>query len=88
MPGKFSIGIGNTNTTGNNTSGIPLIDMLRGAHNKAYYKDKRVIEFLYPQNQNNKSQEMESIINYQKTVWVNIGPSFNTIKLNDKGNKK
>ena len=47
-----------------------------------------VIEFLYPQNQNNKSQEMESIINYQKTVWGNIGPSFNTIKLNDKGNKK
>jgi len=88
VPGKFSIGIGNTNTTGNNTSGIPLIDMLRGAHNKAYYKDKRVIEFLYPQNQNNKSQEMESIINYQKTVWGNIGPSFNTIKLNDKGNKK
>ena len=88
VPGKFSIGIGNTDTTGDNYSGIPLIDMFRGAHNKAYYKDKRVIEFLYPQNQNNKSQEMESIINYQKTVWGNIGPSFNTIKLNDKGNKK
>ena len=88
VPGKFSIGIGNTNTTGNNTSGIPLIDMLRGAHNKAYYKDEKVINFLYPLFKDGGISR-NKVINYQYDTWGQIGPKTQKIEINhnSKGSK-
>ena len=88
VPGKFSIGIGNTNTTGNNTSGIPLIDMFRGAHNKAYYKDEKVINFLYPLFKDGGITR-NKVINYQYDTWGQIGPKTQKIEINhnSKGSK-
>ena len=88
VPGKFSIGIDNTNTTGNNTSGIPLIDMFRGAHNKAYYKDEKVINFLYPLFKDGGITQ-NKVINYQYDTWGQIGPKTQKIEINhnSKGSK-
>ncbi|MDG6448534.1 hypothetical protein QAY99_07290 [Glaesserella parasuis] len=71
VPGAFSVGIGNTNTTGSNTTGIPLWGILVGDHTKAYYKDERVINFLYPVVKDNGRARNE-IINYQNKVWVKL----------------
>lgn len=88
VPGKFSIGIGNTDTTGDNYSGIPLIDMFRGAHNKAYYKDEKVINFLYPLFKDGGITR-NKVINYQYDTWGQIGPKTQKIEINhnSKGGK-
>lgn len=88
VPGKFSIGIGNTDTTGDNYSGIPLIDMFRGAHNKAYYKDEKVINFLYPLFKDGGISR-NKVINYQYDTWGQIGPKTQKIEINhnSKGSK-
>lgn len=46
IPGAFSLGIGNTNTTGSNAKGVPLWGILAGDHTKAYYKDENSMQFL------------------------------------------
>ena len=83
VPGAFSLGIGNTNTTGSNTTGIPLWGILVGDHTKAYFKDERVINFLYPVGKDNGRARNE-IINYQNKVWGQIGPKTEEIKFNNK----
>ncbi|MDG6476349.1 hypothetical protein, partial [Glaesserella parasuis] len=42
-----------------------------GDHTKAYYKDERVINFLYPVVKDNGRARNE-IINYQNKVWVKL----------------
>ncbi|MFZ7256772.1 hemagglutinin repeat-containing protein [Avibacterium avium] len=88
VPGSLSIGIGNTNTTGSNSKGIPLWDMITGHHTKAYYRDEEVIDFIYPSVKDEGKAKAE-IINYQNKVWGKIGPKTEKIEFNngiDKGN--
>ncbi|MEJ9294259.1 hypothetical protein P9107_12285, partial [Gallibacterium anatis] len=80
VPGSLSIGIGNTNTTGDNSVGIPLWDMLMGNHTEAYYRDEEVIDFLYPIKEANTKKK--DIINYQKNIWEQIGPKTEIINFN------
>ncbi|MDG6474914.1 hypothetical protein QAZ13_12210, partial [Glaesserella parasuis] len=54
-----------------------------GDHTKAYYKDERVINFLYPVVKDNGRARNE-IINYQNKVWGQIGPKTEEIKFNNK----
>ncbi|MEH8036266.1 hemagglutinin repeat-containing protein [Gallibacterium anatis] len=75
VPGSLSIGIGNTNTTGDNSVGIPLWDMLMGNHTEAYYRDEEAIKFISP-------QKSEEIINYQKNIWGKVGPKTERINFN------
>lgn len=75
VPGNLSISIGNTSTTGKNSTGIPLVDMITGHHTKAYYRDKESIKFVFP-------QTSEEIINYQKNIWGEVGPKTNRINFN------
>lgn len=75
VPGSLSIGIGNTNTTGDNSVGIPLWDMIMGHHTEAYYPDEESIKFIAP-------QKSEEIINYQKNTWGEIGPKTRRINFN------
>ncbi|MFZ7236240.1 hemagglutinin repeat-containing protein [Avibacterium gallinarum] len=75
VPGNLSIGIGNTSTTGSNSEGIPLWDMITGHHTKAYYRDEEVIKFISP-------QKSEEIINYQKNIWGKVGPKTKRINFN------
>ncbi|MDG6231457.1 hemagglutinin repeat-containing protein [Glaesserella parasuis] len=84
VPGAFSLGIGNTNTTGSNTTGIPLWGILVGDHTKAYYKDERVIDFLNPSNGEKSDRNRKEIINYQQKIWGKIGPKTKTIEFNNK----
>ncbi|PJG84588.1 hemagglutinin repeat-containing protein, partial [Conservatibacter flavescens] len=74
VPGALSFGIGNTNTTGNNLSGIPLVGIVTGAHTKAYYKDEEVIKFLTPDR-----EQYNKITNYQQEIWGKIGPKTKSI---------
>lgn len=94
IPGSLSIGIGNTDTTGDNSKGIPVLDMGFGAHTKAYYKDEYVIDFLYPSNAK-ESILSKDILNYQEKIWGKIGPKTriidfnkNTLFENNKENKR
>ena len=82
VPGSLSIGIGNTNTTGDNSVGIPLWDMLMGNHTEAYYRDEEVIEFIYPED-----KTKAKIINYQNKVWGKVGPKTETKEFNKNINK-
>lgn len=80
-PGRWSLGIGNTDTTGNNFPRIPG-RILTGDHNVAYYRDERVINFL--NTGYNKESERNNIINYQKKTWGQVGPKTKVIKFNNK----
>lgn len=83
VPGNLSIGIGNTSTTGSNSVGIPLWDMLTGHHTKAYYRDAEVIDFLYSKNPiSPKEEKVEDINSYQKKVWGQVGPKTKRINFN------
>ncbi|MFZ6083270.1 hypothetical protein ACN46H_00550, partial [Glaesserella parasuis] len=89
VPGAFSLGIGNTNTTGSNTTGIPLWGILVGDHTKAYYKDERVIDFLNQKNAINKESEIaKEIKTYQLKIWGQIGPKTETIEFNNDNKEK
>lgn len=79
LPGSWSIGIGNTNTTGDNLPRIPG-RILTGDHNTAYYKDDTVIKFLSTDKQGRVLKEkVDSIKNYQKDIWKHTEPKTNTI---------
>ncbi|NBI41715.1 hypothetical protein GVX86_09715 [[Haemophilus] felis] len=85
IPGALSLGIGNTNTTGNNTTGIPLWGMIVGDHTKAYYKDERVIKFLNTdKGGKSKIEQIESIKEYQGKIWGQIGPKTKSIEFNNR----
>ncbi|MDG4951970.1 hemagglutinin repeat-containing protein [Actinobacillus equuli subsp. equuli] len=84
VPGVFSLGIGNTNTTGSNTTGIPLLGIFAGDHTKAYYKNERVIDFLNPSNGEKSERNRKEIINYQQKIWGQIGPKTKAIEFNNK----
>ncbi|WP_105896173.1 hemagglutinin repeat-containing protein [Haemophilus influenzae] len=73
IPGAFSLGIGNTNTTGSNAKGVPLWGILAGDHTKAYYKDLDVINFFYSSTKDDGKTRNE-IIRYQEKIWEKIGP--------------
>ena len=79
VPGAFSLGIGNTNTTGSNTTGIPLWGILVGDHTKAYFKDETVIKFITPDD-----DKYDQIINYQQKTWGQIGPKTEVIYFRNK----
>ncbi|MGX2975595.1 hemagglutinin repeat-containing protein [Ursidibacter arcticus] len=79
LPGNLSIGIGNTNTTGDNFPRIPG-RILTGDHNTAYYKDRKVIEFL---NVSDKKENVDKIISYQNKVWGQISPKTKKIEFNN-----
>lgn len=79
VPGSWSFGVGNTDTTGNNTTGIPLWGIFTGDHTKAYYKDEDVIRFT----SSNEEIYKESI-NYQEKIWGQVGPKTETINFNNK----
>ncbi|MDO9914402.1 hypothetical protein Q7469_11845, partial [Glaesserella parasuis] len=64
LPGRFGIGIGNTDTTGENFPRLPL-RIITGDHDVAYYKDNRVIKFL----SKGDNYKYEEIIDYQNKVW-------------------
>ncbi|GAB1650176.1 hemagglutinin repeat-containing protein [Mannheimia haemolytica] len=78
LPGSWSIGIGNTNTTGDNFPRIPG-RILTGDHNTAYYKDETVINFL---NTGDKEKEIKEIKDYHYKIWGGIGPKTESINLN------
>ncbi|MDY4279475.1 MAG: hypothetical protein SOX56_00005, partial [[Pasteurella] mairii] len=82
--GSLSLGIGNTDTTGNNFVGIPLWGLITGDHTKVYYKDERVIDFINPKDPSvySENKVAEEIKSYQKKVWGQIGPKTETIELN------
>ncbi|WP_279716268.1 hypothetical protein [Chelonobacter oris] len=84
VPGNLSIGIGNTNTTGSNKTGIPFWDMFTGHHTKAYYRDKESIRFL---NTNEKGkinvERISEIEKYQKKVWRQTGPKTEKIEFSN-----
>lgn len=84
VPGAFSLGIGNTNTTGSNTTGIPLWGIFTGDHTKAYYKDERVINFLNTDKEGINRENIDKIKDYQKNTWGQIGPKTKVIKFNNK----
>lgn len=67
LPGSWSIGIGNTNTTGDNFSRVPG-GILTGDHNTAYYKDETVINFL------NTGDKEKEIKDYHYKIWGGMGP--------------
>ena len=80
LPGHLSFGIGNTDTTGQNTTGVPLLGMINGDHTKAYYKDKEVIGFLnkkYP-------EEIKIIEKYQRKTWGKVGPKTKIINFSNR----
>ncbi len=79
VPGAFSLGIGNTNTTGSNTTGIPLWGIFTGDHTKAYFKDETVIKFITPDD-----DKYDQIINYQQKTWGQIGPKTEVIYFRNK----
>lgn len=85
LPGRFSLGIGNTDTTGSNTAGIPLWGIIAGDHTKAYYKDERVIDFLHPgdKSQGVENKEAISIKNYQNNIWEQIGSKTKEIEFSN-----
>ncbi|MDO9797742.1 hypothetical protein Q7526_11255 [Glaesserella parasuis] len=84
LPGNWSVGIGNTNTTGDNFPRIPG-RILTGDHNIAYYKDNTVINFL---NTGDKEKERKTIKDYHYKIWGGIGPKTESINLNrDKEDK-
>lgn len=64
LPGRFGIGIGNTDTTGDNFPRLPL-RIITGDHDVAYYKDNRVIKFL----SKGDNYKYEEILDYQNKVW-------------------
>lgn len=78
LPGSWSIGIGNTNTTGDNFSRIPG-RILTGDHNTAYYKDEDVIRFLMP-----NTDKFDEVKNYQEKTWGKVGPKTETIYFRSK----
>ncbi|MEH8098224.1 hypothetical protein, partial [Gallibacterium anatis] len=84
VPGSLSIGIGNTNTTGDNSVGIPLWDMLMGNHTEAYYRDEEIIDFLYPKDPISltENQKAKDIKVYQSKLWGQIGPKTKHINFN------
>ncbi|QLB12881.1 hypothetical protein EV697_10818 [Bisgaardia hudsonensis] len=84
VSGKFSLGIGNTDTTGSNFTGIPLWGIFSGDHTMAYYKDEEVISFLNSFKKD-KGKAYSGIINYQKKEWGQIGPRTKIINFS-KGN--
>lgn len=90
VPGSFSLGIGNTDTTGSNNTGIPLWDLITGHHTKAYYKDKRVIDFLYSSKDilDNDKNKSKIIIDYQNKIWDKIGPKTEKIEFDNGKIKK
>ncbi|KGQ71298.1 hypothetical protein OA57_03505 [Chelonobacter oris] len=83
VPGAFSLGIGNTNTTGSNTTGIPLWGIFAGDHTKAYYKDETVINFLNTKNGEVDEKNINKIKEYQKNTWEQIGPKTKVISFNN-----
>ncbi|WP_455550471.1 two-partner secretion domain-containing protein [Avibacterium paragallinarum] len=95
VPGNLSIGIGNTNTTGSNSKGIPLWDMLTGNHTRAYYRDEEAVRFLNTDKDGKVQKEkVEQFKEYQNTIWGQIGPKTkhinfsNGIILNNQEEKK
>ncbi|QLB12889.1 hypothetical protein EV697_10826 [Bisgaardia hudsonensis] len=78
VSGKFSLGIGNTDTTGSNATGIPLWGIFSGDHTTAYYKDKDVIDFLKIEDKDRKK-----IKNYQNKVWRQMGPKTKVINFSN-----
>ncbi|WP_373099331.1 MULTISPECIES: hemagglutinin repeat-containing protein [Pasteurellaceae] len=82
LPGSLSFGIGNTDTTGEHSIGIPLWGMITGDHTKAYYRDGSVIKFLT----NSEQTITDEIKNYQQKTWGQIGPKTKVISF-DKGDK-
>ncbi|MFU2133963.1 hemagglutinin repeat-containing protein [Gallibacterium anatis] len=85
VPGSLSIGIGNTNTTGDNSVGIPLWDMLMGNHTEAYYRDEESVRFLNTDKYGKiKKDKVDQIKEYQNTIWDKFGPK--TERINFKNN--
>ena len=83
IPGTFSLGIGNTNTTGSNATGIPLWGILAGDHTKAYYKDENSMQFLNKNKDGTLNQyNIKNIIKYQEKVWGRIGPKTKGFRFN------
>ncbi|OOS02139.1 hypothetical protein B0186_00570, partial [Canicola haemoglobinophilus] len=84
LPGRWSLLIGNTDTTGSNNNGIPISDTLK-AHTDAYYKDEMVIDFLNPKNLkiSKENKTAENIKIYNKKVWGQIGPRTKTTEFNN-----
>ncbi|HGO5855049.1 TPA: hemagglutinin repeat-containing protein, partial [Mannheimia haemolytica] len=78
LPGSWSLGIGNTNTTGDNFPRIPG-RILTGDHNVAYYKDEEVIKFFMPDR-----DKFNEIKNYQEKTWGKIGPKMETLPFRNK----
>ncbi|MFC0308679.1 hemagglutinin repeat-containing protein [Gallibacterium trehalosifermentans] len=89
VPGSLSLGIGNTDTTGSNSTGIPLWDLITGHHTKAYYRDEESIRFLNTDRERivdlKKIKEIET---YQKRIWGKIGPRIEKIEFNNKDGKE
>lgn len=84
VPGSLSIGIGNTSTTGSNSTGIPLWDMLTGNHTKAYYRDEEAVRFLNTDKDGKVQKEkVEQFKEYQNTIWGKIGPKTKHINFNN-----
>ena len=94
VPGSLSIGIGNTNTTGDNSVGIPLWDMLMGNHTEAYYRDEESVRFLKTNEKGNINiEKISEIEKHQKRIWGQTGPKtekieFNNVILKNKEEKK
>ncbi|QTM00738.1 hypothetical protein [Mannheimia sp. ZY171111] len=82
--GSFSLGIGNTDTTGSNWTGIPIWGIIAGDHTKAYYRDEDVINFLNPSFDEESEKNRQNIINYQEKVWGGIGPKIEPINFDNK----
>ncbi|MFA9500274.1 hypothetical protein ACERCG_07610 [Mannheimia sp. E30BD] len=76
--GSFSLGIGNTDTTGSNWTGIPIWGIIAGDHTKAYYRDEDVIRFLA-----RNEDEFNRIKNYQHKVWEKMRPKTQSVPLNN-----
>ena len=84
IPGAFSLGIGNTNTTGSNAKGVPLWGILAGDHTKAYYKDENSMQFLNRKKDGTLNESnIKAIIKYQKKVWEQIGPKTKGFRFNN-----
>ncbi|KGQ47301.1 hypothetical protein JL12_11605, partial [Gallibacterium anatis 10672-6] len=84
VPGSLSIGIGNTNTTGDNSVGIPLWDMLMGNHTEAYYRDEESIKFLNTNiNGKIKNENIEKIKKYKNDIWGQFEPKTERINFKD-----
>ncbi|MFC0321959.1 hypothetical protein ACFFHT_00015 [Gallibacterium melopsittaci] len=72
-------------TTGSNSTGIPLWDLITGHHTKAYYRDKESIRFLSTNRERKVDiEKINEIEAYQKRIWGKIGPKIEKMEFNNK----